>query len=97
MHENYLQYVDYKYDGLFFEDSWDLLNYGDLRVTDSDAMTILERTNAVQDSYIVLLEKNVPQRIRMFVWIEGQDVDCSSSAAGQSISIRLELSGSTGA
>ena len=96
MHENYLQYVDYRQDGLFFESSWDLLNYGDLRVTDSDAMTILERTNAIQDSYIVLLEKNVPQRIRMFVWIEGQDVDCSSSAAGQSVSIRLELSGSTG-
>ena len=96
MHENYLQYVDYRQDGLFFESSWNLLNYGDLRVTDAETLTVLERTNAIQDSYIVLLEKNVPQRIRMLVWIEGQVVDCSSSAAGQSVSIRLELSGSTG-
>lgn len=99
MQGNYLQYVDYDKDSLFYEDSWDVLNLGDTQVTDAETMTLLDanRTNAVQDSYIVLLEKNVPQRIRMFVWIEGQDVDCSFSAAGQSLAIRLELSGSTGA
>lgn len=98
LQENYLQYVAYDRSSLFYENSWDVLNYGDTRVTDTETLTLLDssRTNAVQDSYLVLLEKNVPQRIRMFVWIEGQDVDCSSSAAGQSIAIRLELSGSTG-
>lgn len=96
MQGSYLSYVDYNEDGLFFKNSWDLLNYGDTRVTDEETLTILERTNAIQESYIVALEKNVPQRIRMFVWIEGQDVDCSGDAAGQNVAIRLELSGSTG-
>ena len=45
------------------------------------------------DIVIVDLEKNVPQRIRMFVWIEGQDVDCQSLESGGSILLSLELAG----
>ena len=49
---------------------------------------------ATDDVYIVKLEKDVPQRIRLFVWLEGQDGDCVNSAAASSISLRLELAGS---
>lgn len=49
---------------------------------------------ATDDVYIVKLEKDVPQRIRLFIWLEGQDVDCANSAAASSISLRLELAGS---
>lgn len=49
---------------------------------------------ATDDTYIIQLEKNVPQRIRLFVWLEGQDVDCVNSASASSFSLKLELAGS---
>ena len=50
---------------------------------------------ATDDVIIVSLEKNVPQRIRMFVWVEGQDVDCSNVIASSGLMINLELAGSS--
>ena len=50
--------------------------------------------NATDDVFIVTLEKNVPQRIRMFVWLEGQDADCVNSAEASSFAFRIELAGS---
>lgn len=50
---------------------------------------------ATEDVIIVELEKNVPQRIRMFVWVEGQDVDCSNVIAASGLMINLELAGSS--
>ena len=41
------------------------------------------------------LERNVPQRIRMYVWLEGQDVDCVREAALENFAIGIELAGST--
>lgn len=49
---------------------------------------------ATDDVYIVKLEKNVPQRIRMFVWLEGQDVDCVNGVSASSFALRIELAGS---
>lgn len=49
---------------------------------------------ATDDVFIVELEKNVPQRIRMFVWIEGADVDCVSSARASSLAFSIEFAGS---
>ena len=51
---------------------------------------------ATQDVYIVKLEANVPQRIRMFLWLEGQDVDCTEGVQGSELIINLELAGETG-
>lgn len=48
---------------------------------------------AVDDVTIVDLQKDVPQRIRMFVWVEGQDVDCANVIAASGLMINLELSG----
>jgi len=49
---------------------------------------------ATDDVYIVNLEKNVPQRIRMFIWLEGQDIDCTNEAAASAFVLNLELAGS---
>lgn len=49
---------------------------------------------ATDDVYIVKLEKNVPQRIRLFIWTEGEDVDCVNSAIASELAFRIELAGS---
>ncbi len=54
----------------------------------------LETSGATEDVYITKLEKNVPQRIRMYVWIEGQDVDCIDSVQLGRVAISLELAAS---
>lgn len=54
----------------------------------------VDTSGATKDVYIVKLEKNIPQRIRMFVWIEGQDVDCAQMAESSRFSLSLELAGS---
>ena len=50
---------------------------------------------AADDVVIAELQRNVPQRIRMFVWVEGQDVDCASVIAASGLMLRLELAGSS--
>jgi hypothetical protein len=50
---------------------------------------------ATEDVYIVDLEHNIPQRIRMFIWLEGQDVDCTNAASASGIAINFELAGSS--
>lgn len=53
----------------------------------------MEAAGAADDAVIVSLKKNVPQRIRMFVWLEGQDVDCTNEAAVKTLLLNLELAG----
>lgn len=60
-----------------------------------NAVDRLSSAGATDDVVIVDLEKDVPQRIRMFVWIEGQDVDCSNVLADAGLMINLELAGSS--
>ncbi len=54
----------------------------------------LETAGATDDIVIAHLEKNVPQRIRMFIWLEGQDVDCISGADNVTFALNIELAGS---
>ena len=49
---------------------------------------------ATEDVYITTLERDIPQRIRMFIWIEGQDVDCIERVQESNFAISLELAGS---
>lgn len=93
LNNNYLQYIT---SGNLFKYTWDLYSSGS-QISSEDEISILEQSNVVVDSNIAILKKDIPQKIRMFVWIEGQDVDCNYKAANQAISIRLELAGSTGA
>lgn len=55
----------------------------------------IEKFGAADDAVIVSLKKNVPQRIRMFVWLEGQDIDCTNEAALKTLLLNLELAGET--
>ena len=90
----YLQYIN---SGSMVSDTWYLyLSSNDGKYVEKDVIENVETSNVVDSSYIVRLEKNVPQRVRMFIWMEGQDVDCGSGAADQQIAIRLELAGSSG-
>lgn len=57
-------------------------------------MGTIEQSGATEDITIVHLTKNIPQRIRMFIWIEGQDSDCTSNLNNVSIALGLELAGS---
>lgn len=50
-------------------------------------------SGATMDVYIAELEANVPQRIRVFIWLEGQDVDCVNGAMAGDLLLRLELAG----
>ena len=48
---------------------------------------------------ITKLERNTPQRVRMYLWLEGQDADCrsdSTSVKASAIVVKLELAGATG-
>jgi len=46
---------------------------------------------ATDDVYIIELERNIPQRIRMFVWLEGQDADCVNSISASRFAVNIEL------
>lgn len=67
----------------------------DHRVSQVTLLQDIPQANANESSTIVTLERNTPQRIRMFIWLEGQDVDCVSSTAVSSFALRIELAGST--
>ena len=55
----------------------------------------MAKAGANESNSIVTLERNVPQRIRMFIWLEGQDADCVSGASVSGFAMRIELAGST--
>ncbi len=54
----------------------------------------IELSGATNDAIITTLEKNVPQRIRMFIWIEGQDADCVNYGDISNFIVNIELAGS---
>ena len=79
----------------FFQNTAALYSYcshnGSANAEDLDHLRL---AGATEDVYIAKLEKNIPQRIRMFVWIEGQDVDCINAATTGSFALSVELAGS---
>lgn len=68
-------------------------NTGTLK--DETDINTIKQSGAADDAVIVSLKKNVPQRIRMFVWLEGQDIDCTNEAALKTLLLNLELAGET--
>lgn len=50
-----------------------------------------ETMGATDDVVIIELERNVPQRIRMFIWLEGQDMDCIEQIASSRFAVNIEL------
>jgi hypothetical protein len=62
-----------------------------------DAMLRSGDTGATEDAVITTLERNTPQRIRMYIWLEGQDVDCKNteSVASTQFALNIQLAGAT--
>lgn len=58
-----------------------------------DLQEIAQPSGATEDTHIVRLEKNVPQRIRMFIWLEGQDVDCVNVGQVLDLALSIEFAG----
>lgn len=81
-------YVD---KGDFITRTEDLYKYGESAT--AEQMAALDTGGATEDVYIINLEKNVPQRIRMFIWLEGQDVDCVDSVNSSNFAVSIELAG----
>ena len=75
--------------GSFIRNSADLLDY-----ISAERLQTLEKSTASENVYIVELQRNVPQRIRMFIWLEGQDADWDPSCAGRCFAVSLEFAGS---
>jgi len=57
----------------------------------TEGATVGATAGATIDVYIIELERNVPQRIRMFIWLEGQDVDCVNSINASRFAVNIEL------
>ena len=77
----------------FLKNSADLKQFGDL--IRADQFAALNSSGATEDVYIIRLERNVPQRIRMFIWLEGQDADCVNEVNTAGFVLSLELAGSS--
>lgn len=62
-----------------------------------NAPTVLSGTEGViaADNLVFELEQNVAVKVRLFIWIEGQDVDCWNDIAAGSVFVNLELAGET--
>lgn len=89
---NYLQgqvaaYVD---TGDFVENTSDLT--GGLTAQQMAGVTT---AGATDDVYIIELERNVPQRIRMYIWLEAMDADWDDQTAANSFAMNIELAGGT--
>lgn len=87
---------DYVDKGQFIQNTDKL--YTGLGQDDTVSWVTLEqmaKAGANESNSIVTLERNVPQRIRMFIWLEGQDADCVSGASVSGFAMRIELAGST--
>ncbi len=95
---NYLQYQlsPYVSSGKFIKNASDLYSAAANGTVSSENVGKVSTAGAADNAVIVTLEKNVPQRVRMYVWLEGQDSDCVNSVAGKNIAINLELAGSNG-
>ena len=92
-YDRYLQgqlsaYVD---KGSFVKRTADLYAYSQILLPEQ--LGQLDTAGATDDVYIIQLEKNIPQRIRLFVWLEGQDVDCVNEISASSFLLSLELAG----
>jgi len=80
--------------GKFIKNTQNLYNSASSGVVDAAFLGENYTAGATDDAYIVKLERNVPQRIRMFIWLEGQDADCVNSAEASSLALCIELAGS---
>ncbi|MBQ6878156.1 MAG: hypothetical protein IJO22_07150 [Oscillospiraceae bacterium] len=64
-------------------------------LSDEKSFAENDLAGATNDVYIIKLEQNKPQRIRMFIWLEGMDIDCEASAASARFAVNIEFAGAS--
>lgn len=91
-YKNYLQgqISPYYLKGDFVKYSSNLEN-----VTAEDEANEIFTAGATENTFIVTLERNKPQRIRMFIWLEGQDADCVDGIDVSRFAVNIELAGAS--
>ena len=64
-------------------------------VVSAEQLSQIMTAGAADDVMITTLASNTPQRIRMYLWLEGQDADCTnvSSVEAASFALNLEFAG----
>lgn len=64
-------------------------------VVSNENLSQIMTAGAADDVMITTLAANTPQRIRMYIWLEGQDADCTntSSIEASSFALNLEFAG----
>ena len=89
------QYGNYAKSGNFYKRTSAVYEHAADGVASKTALNGIKRAGATDDAVITTLTPNTPQRIRMYIWLEGQDVDCTntSSIEGTAFALNLELSG----
>ncbi len=80
--------------GSFFKDTEALYAYLIDGTVPKEDIGKIEQAGATDEVYIIQLERNVPQRIRMFIWLEGQDADCVDDVDSARFAVNIELAGS---
>lgn len=83
--------------GRFVQDSEALTASAEDGTVSSEHLQTLKTAGAADGAVIVKLKRNTPQRVRMFIWLEGQDIDCRSSGTvrASELALKIELAGST--
>lgn len=89
--ESYSGYVER---GSFIQNTQELYLAGNDGVTKAKNMKYVGEANTTEQAIIVNLKKNVPQKVRMYVWLEGQDIDCVRETAAEYFAVGIELAGS---
>ena len=80
--------------GVFFKNTSDLYESAENGKVSKETVSGINTAGATDDVSIAALTRNTPQRVRMFIWLEGQDADCSKVAEGVTdFIINLELAG----
>lgn len=86
------QIAPYVQTGAFIKRTSELYKFNG--IVSAEQLAALDSAGATDDVYIMELERNVPQRIRMFIWLEGQDMDCVNGLSTGSFALNIELAGS---
>lgn len=80
--------------GMFFTRTEGIYENAASGVVTEQKLSGLDTSGATDDVFITVLERNTPQRIRMFIWLEGMDADCAAASAQvTSFVLNLELAG----
>lgn len=67
---------------------------GNAGIVEPNVLNSMDTVRAAKDGFLVHLERNMPQRIRMFIWLEGQDADCRNGIALSNFAVAITLAGS---